>query len=49
MATNRIVLNGRGPAVRFKTKGTGSVRVVSHGKVTKVALDKPSEVRFRAA
>jgi uncharacterized protein (AIM24 family) len=49
MSTSRIVLNGRGPAVRFKTKGHGAVRVVSHGKVTKVALSKPTEVRFQAA
>lgn len=49
MSTSSKIVLGRGPAVRFKTKGHGSVRVVSHGKVTKVALSKPTEVRFKAA
>jgi hypothetical protein len=49
MNPSTVVVSNRGPAVRFKSNGTGTVRVVSHGKVTKVALSGKSKVRLQAA
>ena len=47
--SNTVVLKGSGPAVRFKTTGSGTVRVVSRKRVTHVALAPTTDVRFRAA
>lgn len=46
---NRVVVAGRGPAVRFKTKSQGRITVVSKGKVTTIEINKPSEVTFSGA
>jgi hypothetical protein len=46
---NTVVLNGFGPHVRFRTKSSGAVQIVTKDSVKTVPLVKRTEVTFTTA